>query len=121
ARDGVAGQLHGAAVVRPNDAGGGVDVGDVAVDLQDAAALGLERGAGLIGDGVGAGVEHQLGAVERGDVAEIVERQVGVADGAGAADVAVVDQLGGAKSFVAGADDGVLGEIAQRRRGGGGQ
>src|SRR5213075_1178634 len=45
AGDGVADQLDGAAVVGHDLAGGGVEVGDVAVDLEDAAALGLQRGA----------------------------------------------------------------------------
>src|SRR5256884_576115 len=119
AGDGVADQLDGAAVVGHDLAGGGVEVGDVAVDLEDAAALGLQRGAGLVGDGVGGGVEHQFGAVERGDVAVVVERQVGVADGAGAAQIAAIDQgRGGAAGLVAGADDEIVGAVAQRGGGG---
>src|SRR4029077_3985469 len=114
ARHRVGDELHRAAVVG-DDQAGGIDVGDVAVDLQDAAALGLQRGADLVGDGVGAGVEHQLGAEGGGDVAEIVERQPAAPDAAGPRDGVLVDQLR-ARDLVAGADDAVAAVVRQAHR-----
>ena len=55
-------------------------VADVALDLQRRPAQRLQRGAGLVGDDVRPGVEHQLvgkgDPVGGGDVAVIVQRQI---------------------------------------------
>ena len=114
AGDGIVDQLHRAAVIRHDLAGCGVDVGDVAINLQHPAGLRLQRGARLVGDGVRSGIEDQLvgKAGGGGDVAVIVQRQIGVANAAGAADGVVIVQ----RRRAAVADDGVVAVVTQRHR-----